>query len=184
MQRLILIPLLLAAATSIAQMPLDLAGKPSGTPSGRPSINAITQPMLPSGVIQLMELDNRFSQDVANGGGAAFASWFADDAIALNNKLAPVMGKARIADSARWDPKEYQLTWTPSGGQMGPSNDMGFTWGHYEGHSKDKNGQPVIISGRYITVWKKLPNGQWKVAMDASAEEPPNAGECFVLPKP
>ena len=40
---------------------------------------------------------------------------------------------------------------------MGPSNDMGFTWGHYEGHSTDNNGQPVVTSGRYITFWKKAP---------------------------
>jgi len=66
---------------------------------------------------------------------------------------------------------------------MGPSNDMGFTWGHYEGRSTDSNGQPVVTSGRYITVWKKL-NGAWKVAMDASADEPPAAGDCCALPKP
>ena len=56
---------------------------------------------------------------------------------------------------------------------MGPSNDMGFTWGHYEGRSKDKNGEPVVLTGRYFTVWKKLPDGKWKVALDASANEPP-----------
>ena len=67
---------------------------------------------------------------------------------------------------------------------MGPSNDMGFTWGHYEGHSKDKNGEPVVITGRYFTVWKKMPDGTWKVALDASADEPPATGECCVLPKP
>ena len=67
---------------------------------------------------------------------------------------------------------------------MGPSNDMGFTWGHYEGHSSDKNGQPVIISGRYMTVWKKLPDGDWKVAMDASANEPPAPASAAPCPNP
>ncbi len=67
---------------------------------------------------------------------------------------------------------------------MGPSNDMGFTWGHYEGHSRDAHNQPVVVAGRYITVWKKLPDGRWKVALDASADEPPNAGDCCALPKP
>ena len=67
---------------------------------------------------------------------------------------------------------------------MGPSNDMGFTWGTYEGHSRDAHGQLITVSGRYITVWKKLADGTWKVALDASAQSPPSAGDCCALPKP
>jgi len=149
-----------------------------------PTLSPLTQPTLTPGVIQLMELEGRFAQAVAAGGGKTFAEWFADDAVVLNNGQPATLGKAAIASQAKWNPKEYQLTWAPEGAQMGPSNDMGFTWGHYEGHSKDKNGKPVVISGRYITVWKKMPDGQWKVAMDASANEPPAAGDCCALPKP
>lgn len=147
-------------------------------------ISPLSQPTLTPGMLLLLELEGRFSQSVAAGGGKAFASWFADDAVTLNNGKPAVLGHTAIAATAQWDPKTYQLTWTPQGAQMGPSNDMGFTWGHYEGRSKDKNGQPVVISGRYMTVWKKLPDGNWKVALDASADEPPSAGECCALPKP
>lgn len=170
---------LAASIPALAQMPLDPSSKPKP-----PVANPLTQPTISPGVMLLMELEGRFAKDTAAGGGKAFASWFAPDALTLNNKHAPVIGKAHIASDANWDPKEYQLTWYPLGGQMGPSNDMGFTWGHYEGHSKDAHGQPVVISGRYITVWKKMPDGSWKVAMDASAEEPADPGECCTLPKP
>lgn len=148
------------------------------------STNPLTEPTLSPGVLLLLELEGRFAKSVAAGGGKAFANWFADDAVTLNNGRPAVLGRAAIAAQAQWDPKTYQLTWTPQGAQMGPSNDMGFTWGHYEGHSKDKNGQPVVISGRYFTVWKKVADGSWKVALDASADEPPATGECCVLPKP
>jgi ketosteroid isomerase-like protein len=154
------------------------------TPSPNPVINPLTQPTLSPGVLLLLELEGRFAKDVAERGGKAFASWFADDAVTLNNGKPAVLGKIAIVAQAQWDPKTYQLTWTPQGAQMGPSNDMGFTWGHYEGRSKDKNGEPVVTSGRYFTVWKKLPNGEWKVALDAGADEPPNAGDCCALPKP
>lgn len=144
----------------------------------------LTQPTLSPGILLLMELEGRFAQSVASGGGKAFATWFADDAVTLNNGRPAVLGRAAIAAQANWDPKTYQLTWVPQGAQMGPSNDMGFTWGHYEGRTTDKNGEPVVTSGRYFTVWKKLPDGTWKVAMDASANEPPAAAECCTLPKP
>ena len=144
----------------------------------------LTQPSLTPGALLLLELEGRFAKAVEAGGGKAFSTWFADDAVTLNNGKPAVLGRTAIAAQAQWDPKTYQLTWTPQGAQMGPSSDMGFTWGHYEGHSKDKNGQSVVISGRYFTVWKKLADGTWKVALDASADEPPAVGECCVLPKP
>jgi ketosteroid isomerase-like protein len=146
--------------------------------------NPLTQPTLTPGALLLLELEGRFAKAVEEGGGKAFGTWFAEDGVTLNNGKPAVLGRTAIAAQAQWDPKTYQLTWTPQGAQMGPSNDMGFTWGHYEGHSKDKNGGPVVITGRYFTVWKKLPDGTWKVALDASADEPPATGECCVLPKP
>jgi ketosteroid isomerase-like protein len=149
-----------------------------------PANNPVTQPTLSPGVMQLMQLDAQFARETLAGGGKAFSTWFADDALTLNNAKAPVYGKTRISAGASWDPKLYQLVWTPAGGQMGPSGDMGFTWGHYDGHAKDRNGNDVVTGGRYITVWKRLPDGTWKVELDASAEEPAAAGDCCKLPNP
>jgi len=146
--------------------------------------NPLVQPTLSPGVLLLLELDGRFSQAVAAGGGKTFSTWFADDAVTLNNGRPAIFGRSAISAQAQWDPKDYQLTWTPQGAQMGPSNDMGYTWGHYEGHSKDKNGEPVVISGRYVTIWKKVSDGNWKVSLEASANDAPATGECCVLPKP
>lgn len=151
-------------------------------PSSKPG--PLNQPTLTPGALLLLELEGRFSQAVAAGGGKVFGTWFADDAVVLNNGRPATLGRTAIAAQAQWDPKTYQLTWTPQGAQMGPSNDMGFTWGHYEGRSKDKNGEPVVMTGRYFTVWKKLADGSWKVALDASSNEPPAEGECCALPKP
>ena len=184
---LLLATLLLTAASAVkAQAP---AAPPHGftiEPFGKnqSSNNPLTQPTISPGALTLLELEGRFAQDVASAGGKAFAKWFADDAVTLNNGLPAVLGRAAITAQAQWDPKQYQLTWVPQGAQMGPSNDMGFTWGHYEAHSIDKAGQPVTKTGRYMTVWKKQANGDWKVVMDASADEPPGAGECCALPKP
>jgi len=172
---LFVLPFSVAAQTSTS---LDPLGKPT-----TPQLNPLNQPTLSPGMIFLFQLEGEFAADVAKGGGKAFASWFAPDAITLNNGRAPVMGKTAIASHATWLAKDYQLTWTPLGGNMGPSGDMGYTWGHYEGHSKDKDGNPSVVSGRYMTIWKKQPDGNWKVELDASAEEPP-AADCCALPKP
>lgn len=130
----------------------------------------------------LFNLEARFAKDVAEHGGAGFAAWFADDGVALGNGKSPLVGRVAIEKSAKWSPAAYQLTWTPTDGLMGPSGDMGYTWGHYEGQSKDANGNPVTTSGRYITVWRREKDGTWKVVLDAGSNEPAAAGECCKLP--
>jgi ketosteroid isomerase-like protein len=146
------------------------------------SPNPLMDPTTKPGKVLLFDLDAKFAKDVRERGGAAFADWFAEDGVALNNGQSPLIGLVAIAKSANWDPKVYQLTWTTTDAQMGPSGDMGYTWGHFEGHSKDAAGNPVTTSGRYITVWRKQSNGSWKVALDAGANEPAAAGDCCKLP--
>lgn len=129
-------------------------------------------PVIPPGSLELVKLEGDFENAVAKGGGKAFASWFADDGVTLNNGRPAVLGQRAIAAQATWDPKTYQLTWYAEGAQMGPSGDTGFTWGHYEAHGQDSAGKQTSSSGRYITFWKKV-NGHWKVALDASANDGP-----------
>ena len=144
----------------------------------------VTTPTLSPGALALLELDGRLSQAVAGGGGKAFAGWFAPDAVTLNNGKPPVQGRANIAATATWAPADYQLAWSPQGASMGPSNDMGYTWGSYQGRARDANGQPVLTTGRYITIWRKQPDGDWKIALEASADDAPGAGACCKLPTP
>ena len=160
-------------------MPVSVTAQlafPQGDNSAAP--NLFTDPTVNPGKLLLIDLEKRFAKDVLERGGAGFAAWFADDGVALGNGAAPLIGKVAIAKSANWSPKSYQLTWTPTAAVMGPSGDMGYTWGHFEGHSKDANGNPVVTSGRYMTIWRKEANGEWKVVLDAGANEPPEAGDC------
>jgi ketosteroid isomerase-like protein len=182
---------LLLAATLL--LPAAIYGQTgSPTPSVDPlapqstkglTLNPLTMPSLSPGEIELVKLEGEFSDAVAKGGGKAFASWFAEDGITLQNGKPPIRGRAAIEANAVWDPKDYQLTWYAEGAQMGPDGRSGFTWGHYDATSKDKQGQPITTSGRYITVWKKVA-GAWKVALDASADDAPAVGDCCALPKP
>lgn len=170
----------LVAVVAAASLPARGQLLIPGTPSTAP--NPLTDSTVKPGKMVLFDLEARFAKDVLAKGGPGFASWFAEDGVALGNGAAPLIGKVAIAKSATWSPKDYQLTWTPTDGMMGPSDDMGYTWGHFEGKSKDKNGNPVVISGRYMTIWRKQADGTWKVVLDAGANDVPNAGDCCKLP--
>lgn len=95
----------------------------------------------------------------------------------LANRQPPVIGQTAIADHATWSPDRYQLTWKPDGGELSPAGDMGYTWGHYEGHSIGPGGNSTVETGRYVTVWKKESDGTWKVLIDSSNQDAPQA-EC------
>jgi ketosteroid isomerase-like protein len=180
--------LLLCLASVV--FPCDLRGQnippasavsPSSNPAVAPPANGskppftytpMKMPTLSPGVLELLKLEGQFSSAVSAGGGKAFSSWFADDGVTLNNGQPAVRGHSAIASIANWDPATYKLSWYAEGAQMGPSNDTGFTWGHYDATTVDKDGKSTTATGRYITFWKKV-KGEWKVALDASANEPP-----------
>lgn len=156
-----------AAASAQQSVPAPVPAAPD-----QHTLIPLQTPTISPGAMELVKLEGDFENAVAKGGGKAFASWFADDAVTLNNGQPAVRGQRAIAANATWDPKNYQLTWYAEGAQMGPSGDTGFTWGHYEAHGQDSKGGQVATSGRYITFWKKV-GGHWKVALDASANDAP-----------
>ena len=155
--------LLVAGAAAMAQRP-----QTAPTPGAQRKTDA--------GRALLFDLEARFARDVAAKGGAAFAEWFAEDGVMLGNGRPAAKGREAVRRAATWSPSEYQLTWTPTDAMMGPSGDMGYTWGHFEGRSKDADGKPVVRTGRYITMWRKEANGKWKVVLDAGSNES-TAGE-------
>jgi ketosteroid isomerase-like protein len=163
-----------ACATSWSHAQLQV---PAATPADN-SNSVLTDPTFHANAQVLLDADKRFAADVAQGGGAAFVSWFAPDAVTLNNKKAVVQGKTAIAAQANWKPADYQLTWAPEGARIGQHGEMGITWGHYQGHSKDNQGNLLVTSGRYLTVWEKDTSGQWKVLADSSNEAPAEDESC------
>jgi ketosteroid isomerase-like protein len=167
---------LLSVAPMAVWCQLPLPAEQSAAP------NPLTDPTANPGKVLLFDLEARFAKDVLERGGAAFADWFAEDGVALGNGQLPAVGLVAIVKSANWSPQAYQLTWTPTDARMGPSGDVGYTWGHFEGRSKDAAGNPVTTTGRYITIWRKQADGKWKVVLDAGANEPAAAGDCCKLP--
>jgi ketosteroid isomerase-like protein len=168
---------MLAAGPTYGQI-LGGGSQVSPAESSNPLVDATMKP----GKALLFDLEAKFAKETAEGGGKAFAAWFAEDGVSLANGQAAVHGREAIAQQATWSPKNYQLQWTPTDGLMSPAGDMGYTWGHYEGHSRDTDGNTKVTSGRYLTIWRKEPDGSWKVTLDASNEEPAGAEDCCKLP--
>jgi ketosteroid isomerase-like protein len=121
----------------------------------------------------LKQLEAEFMQAAAEKGSAGYMSYYADEAVEVPNGYPAIQGKVEIAKTMGFlDDKNNRLTWTPVGADISSSGDLGYTWGTYEFHSKDKSGNPVTDYGKYTSIWKRQKDGSWKVVLDMGNSSP------------
>src|SRR4030081_937532 len=102
----------------------------------------------------LRQLEAEFMKAAAEKGSQGYMSYYADDAVEVPNGAAIIQGKANISKGMSFlDQKDNQLTWTPVGADVSASGDLGYTYGNYESHSKDKEGKPIVEHGKYTSIW-------------------------------
>ncbi|HUA15456.1 MAG TPA: nuclear transport factor 2 family protein [Verrucomicrobiae bacterium] len=121
----------------------------------------------------LKQLEAEFMQAALEKGSAGYLSYYAENAVEVPNGAPVISGKAEIAKGMSFlDDKNNRLTWTPVGGDIAASGDLGYTYGTYEFRSNNKDGKPTIEYGKYTTIWKKQTDGKWKVALDMGNASP------------
>lgn len=115
----------------------------------------------------LRQLEDEFMKAAAERGAEGYMSYYAEDAVEVPNGRNAIRGKANIAKTMGFlDDKNNHLTWTPVDAGVSISGDLGWTSGTYEFRSKDKDGKVTVEHGKYTSIWKKQPDGNWKVVLD------------------
>ncbi len=122
---------------------------------------------------KLLETDKKFSQtSIEKGSAEAFNLFLTEDALELPAGNIPIVGRTNIYDSMKVGQHEYQLSWVPQKAEVSMSGDLGYTWGKYIVKFNDQNGNEITSLGKYLNIWKKQPNGEWKVAVDMGNKDP------------
>ena len=113
----------------------------------------------------IRELEAEFLQSSLAHGSQGYTAYYADDAVELPNGQPLITGKGNIAKTMSFlDNKQNRLTWTPVAADI--SDTLGYSYGNYEFKSVGKDGRPTTDHGKYTSIWKKQPDGQWKVVLD------------------
>ncbi len=121
----------------------------------------------------LKQLEAEFMKAAAEKGSLGYMSYYADDAVEVPNGAPLIAGKAKIAEGMGFlDDKNNRLVWTPVGADISSSGDLGYTYGTYEFHSKNKDDKPVVEYGKYASIWKLQKDGNWKVVLDMGNASP------------
>jgi len=106
------------------------------------------------------------------------AAAFCDDQGSLLWPNAPrVTGKSAIAKAtaSAFAIPDFKLEWHTDQSGVARSGELGYTSGTYTWTFKDASGKPAADKGKYLTIWKKQPDGSWKVLLDMfNTDLPPN----------
>jgi ketosteroid isomerase-like protein len=119
--------------------------------------------------------DSDFADDAALGGvGAAFANAAANDAVIFGGPEI-VFGPSAIRDMLD-EQRGTSLSWHPVYARAAETGDLGFSVGESVATSRGQSGAAVQRFGKYLTIWRKEPNGDWKFVVDGGNARPSPVG--------
>jgi ketosteroid isomerase-like protein len=113
---------------------------------------------------EMVAADRAFSDSSAKQGmKKAFLEFVADDAVLLRPGYLPIVEGDVVKFLTSQEDTSFVMTWTPKGGQLAKSNDLGFTYGVYEIKLKANDS---LLNGTYLSIWQKQKSGKWKFVLD------------------
>jgi ketosteroid isomerase-like protein len=116
----------------------------------------------------LRDLDTKWAKAAAAKDVEQTIAFYSHDAIVFP----PNATSATTKDAIRNGWKEmltspgFVITWRPTKVQVGKSGEMAWVSGRYESKMNDASGKPIKDSGKYLEVWEKQTDGNWKCAAD------------------
>jgi ketosteroid isomerase-like protein len=155
-----------AGAGSPTAKDVPSAGTPASAPGGAEAQRAAAA---------IAAADSDFADDASIGGtAAAFENAAAPEAVIFGGPEI-VMGPAAIHDL--FDAQRgTSLSWHPLYARAAESGDLGFSIGESVATSRGQSGAAVQRFGKYMTVWRKQPNGDWKFVVDGGNARPSPVG--------
>lgn len=156
----------------------DVGGPALGTNVTIPSIELPPFTALPRGaranaVRAVRQADSAFALAAdLQGTGIAFATFVAPQGVVFSGSEL-VIGTDAVR--ALFDEQQRAggtLNWRPVYADAVPSGDLGFTIGESVFTGRGANGTVVQRFGKYLTIWRKQPGGEWRFVVDGGNLSP------------
>jgi ketosteroid isomerase-like protein len=119
----------------------------------------------------LFNRDTEWSRAAEGKDVEAILSFVADDAIFFPPDGPILQGKEAIRNfwSELAETPDFSLSWEATGAVVSRAGDMGYTHGLALVTRKDEKGNTDTKLTKYVTIWKKQPDGSWQVVVDMRA---------------
>ncbi len=98
----------------------------------------------------------------------ATVAYYADDATVLapNAPMASDKQSIRKTWTDMFATPGYSMSWQATKVEVARSGDIGYSVGTYQMGMHDPKGNPMTDRGKYASVWRKQPDGNWKAIVD------------------
>jgi ketosteroid isomerase-like protein len=145
-------------ARIISSEPLSISQAPPGEKSSStPSVEQL-----------LRGLDGDWAKRAAGKDVEQTVAFYSDDAVVFppNSTSAATKEAIRNAWKEMFASPGFVITWQPTKVRVGKSGEMAWVSGTYKSTMNDQSGKLINDRGKYLEVWEKQTDGNWKCAAD------------------
>jgi ketosteroid isomerase-like protein len=138
-------------------------------PISTPSNSALEKSPDSESVEQLLrDLDSNWAKAAATKDVEQTIAFYSDNAMVFPPNATSAATKEAIRNGWKemFASPGFVITWQPNRVQVDKSGGMAWVSGTYELTMNDTSGKPVNDRGKYLEVWEKQTDGNWKCAAD------------------
>ena len=116
----------------------------------------------------IRKLDKEWSASTQSKDAGKMLAYYAEDASALPFSAPIATGKEQIQKvwTGLMAMPGFSLSFAPTKIEVAKSGDLAYDVGTFELKFNDANGKPTTEIGKYVVVWKKQADKQWKAVAD------------------
>ena len=116
----------------------------------------------------LRDLDAKWAKAAATKDVDQTIAFYSDDAIVLPPNAASAVTKDAIRNGWKemFASPGFVISWQPTRVEVGKSGQMAWVSGTYASTMNDARGKSINDRGKYLEVWEKQTDGNWKCAAD------------------
>lgn len=116
----------------------------------------------------IRKLEHDWSAAAQNRDVEKCVAVYADDGMVLGDRVPIAKGKEQIR--ALWkqmlSAPGLKISFSPTMVEVAKSKDLAYDVGTYEETVNDEKGNPTTEIGKYVVVWKRQADKQWKAVID------------------
>lgn len=123
----------------------------------------------------LKKLDEEWSKAAGAKDVEKTISYYSDDAVVLPPNSPKITGKEgfRSLWKSLLNEPGFHGGWSATKVEVARSGDLAYVTGNYEMTANDAGGKPQTDKGKFLEVWKKQADGNWKCSVDMFSSDLP-----------
>ena len=123
---------------------------------------------------KIIQLSKEWSQAAATKDIEKTLSYWADDALVMQEGMAPLKGKQAIRQMVEGSFKMlgFSISWEPQSVEVSDNGDMAYLIENSKVSYNDSTGKTITTNNKAVTIWRKQADGTWKNAVDIATTDP------------